>query len=280
MAKAKKKDPPRKAVVEREPAPKPKDTLKPKAKVKKKGNTRVITRPGTPGSPGVRENQRDPFLSADDMWDMEEQQAGWDEEQSQAERERDERLANLPQTLDDIRRSAMQTREQQSSNAIDRGIFGSSINEMALTDINVAETVSSEAAKSLVANAQVELDRIKNDIETVRKPRLYVRAAQRSRENAEAWNAVQEWQTEPRAATPDTTVVDYDLRSPGVQNKQQANRNAAARARQQPTKPGAGRGTQKPQPGRPGGPRKATVRRVPNMGGQDKLGPRKPGQRR
>lgn len=262
MAKAKKKEPPRRAVAERKPAPKPTESLKPKAKVRRRGNTRTITRPGNPGSPGVRENQRDPFLSAEDIWDMGETEQGWADEISAAERERDERVAALPQTLDDIRRQAMGVRERQSANAIERGIFRSSINDIALTDINVAETVSTEAAKSLVANAQSELDRIKQDVEAVRKPRLYVRAAQRSRENAETWNADQDWKVEPTAATPSTSVTDYDTRTPGIQTKDQANRNAAKRARQQPTKPGAGRGTQRPQPNRPGGPRRAVVKRV------------------
>jgi len=252
-----------------QPAPKPKETLKPKATVKRKGNRRIIktpAQPGTPATPGVRENQRDPFLSADDIWDIGQEQAGWAAETSDAERARDEAIANLPQTLEDIRRKAMDVREGQSSNAIDRGIFQSSINEMALTDINVAETVSTEAAKSLVTTAQATLDRIKNDIETVRKPALYTRAGARSVENAEAWNADQEWQTPPTEATPGkpaTRVVDYDAKTPGIQNRNQARRNAAQRAAQQPTKPGGGRGSQGAQPNRPGGPRKtATVRPV------------------
>lgn len=280
MAKAKKKEPRRKASVERKHARTQKDSLKPKAKVKRKGNTRVITRPGTRATPGVRENQRTPFLDSEDIWDIGEEKASWDQEIGSSQREYEERLAALPQSLDDIRRQARDVRESQSSNAIERGIFKSSINEMALTDINVAEAVSTEAAKSLVANAQAELERVRNDVETVRKPRLFVRAGQRARENAEQWNAEQEWQREPTAATPATTVTDYDARTPGIQTRQQANRNAAKRARQQPHKPGAGRGTQRPQPNRPGGPRKATVKRVKPGAQRDLLGPRKPGQRR
>lgn len=220
----------------------------------------------------MRENQRDPFYSADDTYEIGQSMQEWSDEESGYQRDMDARLAALPQTLDDIRRSARDTRERQSSSAIDRGIFQSSINEMALTDINVAETVSTEAAKSLVANAQAELERVRHDIETVRKPNLFVRAAGRARENAEQWNADQEWKVEPKAATPATTQIDYDLKKPGVQKKPTTpNRNAAARGRQQPTKPGAGRGTQRPQPGRPGAPRKAVVRPVKRPRTRDQL---------
>lgn len=254
MAKAKKKAEAKRA----QPAPKA-ETLKPKARVRRRGNTRIITRPGQPGSPGVRENQRDPFLTADDTWDIGEEQRGWADEVSGLQGDLDTRLANLPQTLDEIRRAAGHSRESQSENATDRGIFQSSLNEMALTDINVAETVSTEAAKSLVANAQATLENVRHDIETVRKPALYVRAGNKAVENASAWNASQEYAVDPTPATPGSRVVDYDAKTPGIQNKQQANRNAAQRARQQPTKPGAGRNTQRPQPNRPGAPKKARV---------------------
>lgn len=274
MAKAKKKESPPKAAPKAAPKAKaalppgkgPKAKAKPKAKPKGRPKPRKVVIPGTPGTPGELEPGRDPFLSAEDTWDMGEEEQAWADEQSQIERERDERLAALPQTLDDIKRNAASVRERQSESAIDRGIFQSSINEVALTDINVAETVSTEAAKSLVANAQAELERVKNDIETVRRPRLYVRAAQRSRENAEAWNADREYTVDPTPATADRTAMDYDPRTPGIQNRQQANRNAAKRSQQQPNKPGGGRGTQKPQPNRPGGPRKAIVRPQPPRG--------------
>jgi len=236
--------------------------------------------PGKPGTPGVRENQRDPFLSADDQWNIGEETADWARETSDAERQRDEAIANLPQTLDDIRRQALATRESQASNAAERGIFQSSINDIALTDINVAETVSTEAAKSLVTNAQAELDRIKHDIDTVRAPSLFIRAGSRARENAEQWNADQEYSVDPTAATPDRTVKDWDPKKPGIQTKGQAMRNAAQRARAQPTKPGGGRGTQRPQPGRPGAPKKATVRPLPQPKPRETLKPKKPGVRR
>lgn len=243
---------------------------KPHSKGKAKLKPVLVKVPGKAATPGVRENQRNPFLSADDIWNMGEEQQSWADETSDLQRTADERKAELPQALDAIRRQAMDVREQQASNAVERGIFQSSINEMALTDINVAETVSSEAAKSLVANAQADLDRTKHDIEAVRKPRLYVRAGQRSRENAEAWNANQEYSVDPTAATPGKTVKDWDPQTPGVQTHSQGVRNAAKRA-QQPTKPGGGRRSQRPQPRRPGGPRRATVRHTKPKPRQDTL---------
>lgn len=215
---------------------------------------RKVPTAARPGTPGVRENTRQPFHTGDEQESYNEQIDAWNEEDSDAQTEYETRVAELPQTLEDIQKAATKSREQTGSNAIERGIFQSSINQMAVTDINAAETNAQNAANKLVANAGAELFTLRANIEGRLKPRLQTNYNQQGRNNAEDWNESQPWKEEPTAATPAGTTVDYDPKTPGIQTRGQA-RNAAARRQEQSGQNrgngGRGSGQQRPQPNKP-----------------------------
>jgi hypothetical protein len=232
----------------RRPAPKPK--RRPLKPVKR----RVLTQKATPARPGVLAPGASPFLSGDQMIEGAEQEAGWRTDLEGLGEDLTTLETALPQSLDQIARVSANAREGANASAIERGIFQSSIRDMAIQDIGAQEASQTANARGLVESARRAYGNRQRQIEGAggERERFNLGQLTRAAENARAVNESRQspYSQEPvaAAAAKYKTVKDYAPGTPGIQGRAQAlqirrNRSKAAHPR-------------RPQPGRPGKPRR------------------------
>lgn len=237
---------------------------KPLKPVKRK----VQTKAATPAQEATFAPPTTPFASGDMLMDRAEQEGSWTEELAGLGENEAAATAALPAALDSIAQIASRSRANADANAAERGVFASSIRDMAITDVNAQEAINKSNAEGLVQAAHRAYGARKQQIEGPggERQRFYGGYNQKAIENARGVDQERGPLTEatPASAAQFKTVKDFAPGTPGIQSHAQAvairRKRAGVRPRAQtpgqPVQPGGGRGSQRGRPRRPGGPRK------------------------